>query len=134
MSDAVQDKFNTYSPAQRKRIEVLREILFEQANSLEQCGVVQECLKWGQPSYVTEKPKSGTTVRLDAVGDDSVAIYVHCQSRLIEEIRTIYPDTFELQGNRAIILDGKQPMPIDPIRHCLSLALTYHQRKRKPAS
>ena len=127
---AVADKLASYSQPQRKRIESVRKMIFDQALSLESCGEVRECLKWGQISYLTEKPKSGTTIRIDVNQEGHVALFVHCQSRLVDEIREMYPGEFELKGNREIVLDNDKPLSEKTLGHCISMALTYHNRRR----
>jgi hypothetical protein len=49
-------------------------------------------LKWGQPAYLTGKPKTGSTIRIDAFGgrDERYAMFFHCQSRLAESFRVLY--------------------------------------------
>lgn len=44
----------------------------------------------------------------------------------------LYPDTFEFEGNRAIVLRETTELPVAPLKHCISLALTYHRRKKLP--
>ena len=57
------------------------------------------------------------------------AMFFHCQTRLIETFRELYPDTFVFEGNRAMSVSPSKPLPEEEIRHCVSLALTYHQWK-----
>lgn len=89
-------------------------------------------LKWGQPSYLTSVSKGGTTIRIGpAKGEPGrVALYVHCQTHLIDRFRERYGDTLSFEGKRAILLDVEAPLPVEPLRHCIALALTYHRDKR----
>ncbi len=95
-------------------------------------GQIVETLKWGQPSYLTVRPKSGTTIRLDAhnVDQAQIGLYVHCQTNLIDTFRQRHP-TLTYEGNRAIILDAQNKLPQEALRDCITLALTYHQKRRK---
>lgn len=112
----------------RGRLLALRELIFEVHRETEGVGHLVETLKWGQPAYLTEKPKSGTTIRIDAIkGDDSAyGLYVHCQTRLITIFRELYPDSFTFEGKRAMIFSATEAIPEAELAHCIALALTYH--------
>ena len=68
-------------------------------------GEVVETLKWGQAAYLTEKPKSGSTIRLGTVKghENGYAMFFHCQTTLVSTFREIYPETLSFQGKRAIL-------------------------------
>jgi hypothetical protein len=40
----------------------------------------------------------------------------------------------EIQGNRSIVFNVADRLPEEALRHCISLALTYHLRKKQRAS
>ena len=126
--------FKAYPPSLRARLMALRELVFDTASRTEGIGRLGETLKWGQPSYLTTESGSGTTVRIDRLKnrDGGYAIYFHCQSGLVDTFRTIYPDTFAYEGNRAIVFDAKDRLPVRALGHCISLALTHHLRKKNP--
>ena len=42
-----------------------------------------------------------------------------------------FDDVFTFDGNRALILPAKGPLPRVPLTLCLRAALTYHRRKRE---
>ncbi|WP_420644626.1 DUF1801 domain-containing protein [Candidatus Leptofilum sp.] len=122
--------FNRYPQPIRDKLWELRALLLETAVATPGVGNIVEILKWGQPSYLTVKPKSGTTIRLDAynVNQGQIALFVHCQTSLIATYRQRHPHlTYE--GSRALILDAHAPLPTTALRDCIQLALTYHQRK-----
>jgi hypothetical protein len=124
--------FEAYPPALRRRLAALRDLVFKTAETTEGVGRLTETVKWGQPSYLTEETGSGTTVRIDRMkASDGYAIFFHCQSGLVDEFRQLYPDTFQFQGNRAIVFDLGQTPPSRELGHCIALALTHHARKRK---
>lgn len=127
----VQTVFDSYSETIQDKLYQLRQIILDTAAELESIGTIEETLKWGQISYLTHKPKSGTTIRIDQYGIDSeqVAIFVHCQTTLIDAVRQMYPDTFAYEGTRAIIFDDLDDERTEALKHCIELALTYHQRK-----
>jgi hypothetical protein len=43
----------------------------------------------------------------------------------------MYPDTFQYEGNRALIWDELDDAQVDILKHFIELALTYHQRKER---
>ena len=122
--------FNRYPQPIQDKLWELRELVLETAKATPGVGEIVETLKWGQPSYLTVKPKSGTTIRLDAhnVDQGQIGLYVHCQTSLIDTYRQLYPH-LTYQGNRAILLNAQNPLPLEPLRECIALALTYHKTK-----
>lgn len=127
--------FKAYPPLVRARLLALRELVFDTAERTEGVGRLTETLKWGQPSYLTGETGSGSTVRIDRLkSGDGYAAYFHCQSGLIGQFRELYPGTFRYEGERAIVFDLGDRLPIRALRHCLALALTHHSRKKKPKS
>ncbi|MEM7021246.1 MAG: DUF1801 domain-containing protein [Pseudomonadota bacterium] len=129
---AVEVVFQSYPQPLRQRLLALREVIFDTAAATGGVGTLHETLKWGQPSYLTPETKSGSTIRIDRVkgSDEVIALYVHCQTRLVTMFRERYPHAFTYEGNRALLLDGNQAIDDAPLRHCVALALTYHQAKR----
>lgn len=109
----------------------IRDLIRDTALTLPETGGVTECLKWGQPAWLPVRKAIGTTVRVGAEGGD-LALYVHCQTGLIEEFRRHYADKFRFSGNRALLIDGSGPIPSGELAHCIALALTYHARKKQP--
>ena len=119
------------APASRLVMDV-RALIFETAASLPEVGPLTETLKWGQPAYLTEQSRSGTTLRLgwDECGT-ALSLFVHCQTSLIGEWRTRYGDELTFVGNREISIPADTPLPRAALRHCIAMALTYHSRKTK---
>lgn len=128
---AVAEVFATYAPAQKKKLTELRDIIYQVAATTEGVGAIEEALRWQQPSYLTPATGSGSTIRIDAIRGqpDRYAMYFHCQTGLVDHFRQIYPKTFKYESNRALIFDVAQMLPEAQLRHCVSLALTYHLRK-----
>ena len=102
------------------------------ASKMEVPGGVDETTRWGQISFVPKKPRIGTTVRVDQHDDEHVAVYVHCQTNLIETFRTVFPH-LNYSGNRAILFRIDEALPKDEIRACVEAALLYHANKRNTA-
>ncbi|MBL4598169.1 MAG: DUF1801 domain-containing protein [Rhizobiaceae bacterium] len=127
--------FNAYPAPVREKLLALRELIFSAGERAEGAGVIQETLKWGQPSYVTVRPKSGSTIRIDATGDApfDYAAYFICTTTLVEEFRELYPNDFTFKANRTLLFKSNDEVPEEALSHCLSIALTYHSRKLRKA-
>ena len=113
------------------RLFEIRNVILAAAEAT-QTGPLTETLKWGQPAYLTEATKSGTTIRLGlAKGDpQSVALFVHCQSSLVERWRSVFSDALTFEGNRAVIVPVDGPLPEAALHQIAAAALTYHRDKR----
>ena len=131
-STAIDAVFDAYPRPVQAKLLALRRLIFDTAKTTNGVGVLEEALKWGQPSYLTTESKSGSTVRIDQLKTEAggYAVYFHCQTDLVETFRELYPD-LRYGGNRSILLDAGERLPEQALRHCIALALTYHARKRK---
>src|ERR1700720_2473107 len=91
---AVDAVFNAYPRPIKAKLLALRRLIFDTAKTTEGVGVLEEALKWGQPSYLTPETKSGSPIRIDQVkpADNQYAVYFHCQTDLVETFRQLYPD------------------------------------------
>jgi len=113
-----------------------RALVLDTAASTDGVGQITETLKWGQPSYLTDATKSGSTIRLAPASamtkTDELrpALFVHCATDLIEQFKTFYPDIFGYQGKRALVIRGDIQSVSVELRHCIALALTYKLRRR----
>ncbi|MEL6408693.1 MAG: DUF1801 domain-containing protein [Chloroflexota bacterium] len=127
----VQNVFDGYDKETRQKLLTLRQLILQVASKVAGIGILQETLKWGQISYLTKEPKSGTTIRIDEYNPDTqqIALFVHCQTSLIETFQQMYSDVFLYEGNRAIIWSELDEKQTDILKHFIELALTYHQRK-----
>lgn len=97
-------------------------------------GDLVETLKWGEPAYRPARPRTGTTVRINALKGsvDGYALYVHCQTSLMDQYRLLYPDDFTFDGQRALLFSTERPVPEAALKHCIALALTYHRSPPRP--
>ena len=79
----------------------LRELVFETAEHVCPTEQIQESIKWGQPSYTCPR---GSAVRMHWNEKDTehYRMFFHCQTKLIETFRVLYPQQFHYEGNRAI--------------------------------
>lgn len=130
-STAIDAVFAAYPQPVKSRLQALRRLIFDTAKTTEGVGVLEEALKWGQPSYLTSESKSGSTVRIDQLKTQAggYAVYFHCQTDLVDTFRELYPE-LRYGGNRSILLDAGEKLPEAALRHCIALALTYHARKK----
>ena len=109
----------------------LRQLVLDTAAELAEVDEVKDTLKWGEPSYVT---KTGSTIRLGwkASRPDECRLLFHCRTKLVDAFKELYRDALTFEGNRAIVLHKTADLPIVPLKHCISMALTYHRRKKLP--
>lgn len=52
------------------------------------------------------------------------------KTTLVDTFREMYRDKFAFEGNRSIVFDADDKIPVDELRHCISMALTYHLDKK----
>ncbi len=128
---AVADVFESYPPAIRKKLLSLRKLIYEVAAQDQNIGVLEECLKWGEPAYVA---KGGSAVRINwkASSPDNLFVYFNCKTKLVETFKEIYGDSFCYQGNRALEFNINEEIPLAPLKHCIALSLNYHRIKHLP--
>ncbi len=128
MNTKIQKIFSTYPEKIRKHLLLLRQLILETAAKTEGITGFEETLKWGEPSYLC---KQGSTIRINQIRSSSneVAMYFHCQTILIETFKELYPDEFRFDGKRALVFNVNDEIPVDALKHCISLALTYHRVK-----
>ena len=105
--------------------------LVQDAADTAHIGALTETLKWGQPSWLPTQSGIGSTLRVawSEKRPSDIGLFVNCNSNLGETMRTLYPDTFDFEGNRALYLPLDAPLPCDAIHHCATLTLTYHRTK-----
>ena len=127
----VNEVFNEYPKSVRPKMLRLRQLVLDAANEIESINQLEETLKWGEPSYLT---KSGSTIRMDwkKKTPDQYAMYFKCTSKLVPTFKVLYGDTFKFEGNRAIVFELDDKLPEKELKHCISMALTYHRIKHLP--
>jgi hypothetical protein len=121
--------FDALPHDQREALLLLRRLILQAAAEAD-VGELLETLKWGDPAYLPKRPRVGTTVRINALkgSTDRYAMYVHCQTTLMDQYRLLYPETFAFDGQRALLFSVSEPVPEAALRHCIALALTYHRK------
>ncbi|MGR3661484.1 MAG: DUF1801 domain-containing protein [Paracoccaceae bacterium] len=120
-----------YPAAAQEQFHNIRKAIFAVARSNPAIGPLTETLKWGEPSYLTEVSKSGSTIRVawKSKKPDAIGLYLNCQTTLLETMRLNYPDAFTYQGNRALLVPLDTILPEEALEFCIELALTYHRSK-----
>lgn len=128
MPPPVAETFARFPPAVRSRLLELRSLIFETARARPEVGRLTETLKWGEPAYLTEETRSGSTLRLGwkSAAPEHVRLYFHCQTTLVESFRGWFGDDLRFEGNRAVLVPLEEPLPRSLLRVCVEAALTYH--------
>ena len=115
--------FRAYPSGGAVKLRALRRLIFAVASKSKDVGELEETLKWGQPSCIGQVKAR----------DGRYAMYFHCQTTLVDTFRRLYPHTFRYEGNRAILFDEHDEVPVDELSHCIALALTYRLTKARRA-
>ena len=127
----VEEVFNDYPVSVQEKMLNLRSLVLEAASEIKELKTIEETLKWGEPSYLT---KHGSTLRMDwkRKNPNHYAIYFSCTSSLVPTFKAIFQNKFTFEGNRAIVFKLDEEIPRNELKHCISLALTYHKVKHLP--
>jgi len=127
----VKKLFNSYPKSINRKLNFLRQLIIETATEIADTGKLEETFKWGEASYVS---KNGSTIRVDwkPKTPDQYSMYFHCKTQLVETFKELYCDIFKFDGNRAIVFDVTDEIPINQLKHCIRLSLTYHKIKNLP--
>ena len=125
----VTEKFENYPDNVRDKMRFLRELVIETAKEIEGVNILEETLKWDEPSFLT---KNGSTLRMDweKKTPNQNQMYFKCTSRLVETFRLVFGDFFEYEKNRAIIFQLNQEIPVEELKKCIKATLTYHKVKQ----
>lgn len=126
-SEEVTSYYFNLSPKMFDKFMELRNWIYELSESNETIGEIEECLKWGEPSFLTPKTKSGSTIRIAKVDDFEFALYFNCKSTIAKEISIEFPE-LKCDGKRALYLPVGKKLPKSKLIHCLKKALLYHKR------
>ncbi len=124
----VAKKFSSYPDPIKKRLLFLRQLILDTASEMNNVAKVEETLKWGEPSYVT---KAGSTIRIDwkKSKPEQYAMYFNCNTILVDTFKELFRDQFNFEGNRAILFNENEEIPIVELKKCISLSLNYHRVK-----
>lgn len=121
--------FDGFPEAERDRLLALRQLIFDVAASTSGVGPLTETLKWGQPAYLTETTKSGSTVRLGTTKKPGeAAVFFICHTGLVSRFKDVMPDALPYQGTRAIVFETGDTVDEDALAQCLAMALTFKKK------
>ena len=126
----VQVVYQNYPVAVRPKIERIRNLIIEVAKEASEIDFLEETLKWGEPSFLARR---GSTIRVDwkERSPDQYAVYFKCTSKLIPTFKKKYGKLFSFEGNRAIVFQMDEDIPVKELKNCVRTALEYHRRKNK---
>jgi hypothetical protein len=93
-----------YPEAARAQANRLATLIRHEAARID-VGPLTETLKWGEPAFLTEATKSGTTIRMawKPKAPDVLQMLVGCQTSLVDTWRDRFPE-LRYAGNRAVLL------------------------------
>ena len=128
--------FDTYPRKIRMKLMFLRQLILDTAASIDIVGEMEETLKWGEPSYLTPKSKSGSTIRIawKESQKEQYSIFFKCTANLVPAFKERYPKKFKFGGNRSIDFSLNDDVPVKELKQCIALALTYHRNKKLETS
>lgn len=127
----VEGVFSSYPSEVRDKMLFLRKLVIDTASELDGVEQLEETLKWGEPSYLVKK---GSTLRMDwkSKSPNQYAMYFKCTSRLVETFKLVFENSFEFEGNRAIVFQLNDEVPEEELKACIKATLTYHKVKHLP--
>ncbi len=124
----VDEIFASYPDQVKEKMRFLRQLVRDTAEETEGVEQLVETIKWGEPSFIT---KNGSTLRMDwkEKSPDQYAIYFQCTSRLVHTFKIVFEHQFQFEGNRAIVFQLNQKIPITELKECIKASLMYHKVK-----
>ena len=128
--------FNSYAEPVRTELLELRDLILATAAETDGVGALSEALRWGEPSYLTDETRSGSTIRIAPTRpgtDHDDAMFFICHTTLVDSIKQLFGDTFAYDGERALLFRVGEQRPEDELRECIAMALTYHLAKQRVA-
>ena len=130
-STAVEQLLDSYPIEAKDKLLQLKKLILDTADETDGLEKLMETTKWGEPSYVT---KTGSTIRMDwkEKTPDKYYLFFICNTELVNTFKLIFGDELQYEGNRAIVLELKDPMPSSALKRCIALALQYHRVKHLP--
>lgn len=105
--------------------------LFHEIARENDLGRLSESLKWGQPAWRPERPRTGSTLRLNwsPAAVDHLAFYVDCKTDLAARMQHLYPALPFNDGRRHIAISLAGPLPEKAIAHLAVMTFAYHRKR-----
>lgn len=115
----------------KEKLLYLKSLIYEQAELSPNVDVIEESIKWRQLSYVS-KNRSGTPIRLgiEKKTPGYYGLYVNCSTTVINDVKHIFGDGFQYDGNRGLLFNEKDNLPENNIRRIIDIILCYHINKK----
>jgi len=128
MTPEVAAAFNACPTSAQAGLMRLRSLILDCSAALPETGGIREEVRWGQPAYLAQRPRTGSTLRLGVPKSGGFALYAHCRTSLIRDFVEAFPGLDAVEGNRAILFQSEAQ--VNPARHgqLVRHALTYHLR------
>lgn len=129
MDVSVKRQIESYPEVAVAALMQIRALVYEVAD--EQGLEIEETLKWGQPSYLSQV---GSTLRIDwsAKQPEKYRVYFNCKTRLVETFKEVFGGVFKYESNRVICFDLHESVPKAELKRCILMTLKYHQLKHLP--
>lgn len=125
-SPKIQTAFDAFPPETQSGAMALRALIFQTAKGISGMPAPTECLRWGQPAYITP---IGSTLRIGIPKSGGFALYAHCQSTIISQFAQTFGMDFQVEGNRAVLFQNKHDIQPEKLRLMIEHALTYKRKK-----
>ncbi|TGL86948.1 hypothetical protein EHQ68_15335 [Leptospira congkakensis] len=126
-SEEISSYYFNLTPVMFDKFMEIRTWIYELSESDERIGEIEECLKWAEPSFLTPKTKSGSTIRIAKVNEVEFALYFNCKTTIAKEIAIEFPE-WNCDGRRALYFKANQKLSKAKLIVCLKKALLYHKR------
>lgn len=126
-SEEVSSYYFNLTPMMLEKFMEIRNWIYELSEKDQRIGEIEECLKWGEPSFLTPKTKSGSTIRIAKVNEFEFALYFNCKTTIAKEIAMEFPE-WNCDGKRALYFSVTKKLSKPKLIVCLKKALLYHKR------
>ena len=127
------EKLNGHDEAVSAKLQQFRELVHDIAAALPKGPTLVETLKWGELSFLTEKPRTGTTIRISENKRGGLSMYVSCNSQVIDIYRERFAGELECVGNREVILPSDLSANNNKIARHIAVALNYQNEQKARA-
>lgn len=129
MSDPFASVITNWPQNAKHGFDHLRRIILQTADQIENITIV-ETLKWGEPSWLPDRPRIGSTLRAAWKPErpDHLSLFVNCSTTIAATMQEIYPNAFFYERNRALHFSLNMAAPEAAIAHCAAITFIYHRK------
>ena len=128
-TELAKQAFQGYPTKAKDALMKVRELIYETKRNDSEIGEINEALRWGELSFLTENPDTGSMIRLALSKSGEPAVFFHCGTTLVETFRAQYTHVFEFEANRALVLKSPFEDTTAELVHCLQQALRYKLKR-----